>query len=70
LFSTFIRTDHAGVSHSSCVDVTGTSDLREQREPNPGHAKSQLFDQTNNRLTGNPFYAGAIASDDSLAGKN
>jgi len=55
------------VSHSSCVDVTRTSDLGEQREPDPRHARSTLFDQTDNSLTGNPFSAGGVESDDSLS---
>ena len=45
LFSTPIRANRAGESHSSCVDVTGISDSGEQREPDPWHSRSQLFDQ-------------------------
>jgi len=41
--------------------------LGEQREPDPRHARSQLFDQTDNSLTGNPFSAGGVESDDSLS---
>ncbi|XP_068735198.1 uncharacterized protein [Montipora capricornis] len=67
LFSTPIRANLAGESHSSCVDVTGISDLGKQREPDPGHSRSKLFDQTNNSFTGNPFSAGGFAIDDSLS---
>ncbi|XP_068760155.1 uncharacterized protein [Montipora capricornis] len=67
LFSTPIRANLAGESHLSCVDVTGISDLGKQREPDPGHSRSKLFDQTNNSFTGNPFSAGGFAIDDSLS---
>lgn len=67
MFSTPIRANRAGELHSSCVDVTGISDSGKQREQDPGHSRSQLFDQTNNSLTGNPFSAGGFAIDDSLS---
>ena len=67
MFSTPICVNHADESHSSCVDVTGISDSGEQREPDPWHLRSQLFDLINNNLTGNPFSAGEVASDKSLS---
>jgi len=69
LFSTPIRANRAGESHSSCVDVTGVSESGEQREPDPlhAHSRSQLFDKTNSSLTGNPFSPGGDASDDNLS---
>ena len=67
LFSTPIRANRAGELHSSCVDVTGISDSGEPREPDAWHSRSQLFDQTNNSLTGNPFSAGGVTSDDSIS---
>ena len=67
MFSTPIHTNRVGESHSSCVDVTGILDSWEQRDPDPWHSRSQLFDQTNNSLTGNPFSAGGDVSDDRLS---
>ena len=67
MFSTPIRANRAGESHSSCVDVTGISESGEQRERDPWHSRSQLFYQTNNTLTGNPFSTSGAASDDSLS---
>ena len=67
MFSTPIRANRAGELHSSCVDVTGTSDSGEPRETDAWHSRSQLFDQTNNSLTGNPFSAGGVTSNDSMS---
>ena len=65
--STPLCVNHADEPHSSCVYVTGISDSGEQREPDPWHSRSQLFDLTNHKLTGNPFSAGEVASDNSLS---
>jgi len=67
LFSTPIRANRVGETHSSVVDVTGISDSGEQIEPDPRHSRSHLFDQTNTSFTGNPFSADRAASDDSFS---
>lgn len=55
-------------AHQFCLYLSqGCLTWGEQREPDPRHSRSHLFDQTNNSLTGNLLSAGGVASDDSLS---